>query len=163
METTNGAKQQLKERILEKQSIYKDKFYQEEKVYQAKPLMFKNEQKYFDWLKYYLQGKKFIAFPQISLRSIVKTPKTWKTSNELYKYIDFVIFKRDDYMPVLAIEINGPTHETDAYQIARDESNKKILDECNIPIINIWEEEQIGSENFIKIIDDELKKINMEE
>lgn len=137
----------LKEKIIAKQELYKEKFFDKKKFYKAKPLMNISEIKLFEMLQEIIPQKIGYVFPQVGLRTIIETPKISKTSQELYKYIDFVIFD-NHFFPILTIELNGNNHCTDPFMIARDLSNEQILNECNIPQITLWTEDNINKEEL---------------
>ncbi len=133
--------QALKQEVRNIENHHQNKFYQEDKIYIKKELMNEEEKELFFKLKSLTKG--YFVFPQISLRSIISTPYNPATSEELYKYIDFVIFDKE-FIPVLAIELNGNSHFTNAYTIARDKSNQKILEDSNIPLLTLWLDEPIS-------------------
>lgn len=137
----------LKEKIIAKQELYKEKFFDKEKIYKAKPLMNISEIKLFEMLQEIIPQEIGYVFPQVGLRTIIETPNISKTSQELYKYIDFVIFD-NLFFPILTIELNGNYHCTDPFMIARDLSNEQILNECNIPQITLWTEDNINKEEL---------------
>ena len=52
-------------------------------------------------------------------------------------HTDFLIYSKIDKMPVLVIEVDGPSHENDPEQIERDRKKDSILKKYNIPILRL--------------------------
>ncbi len=78
---------------------------------------------------------KYIIIPQVNLASIIAKPKS-KYHNELFRNIDFGIFSKE-YELLLLIELNDASHN----QIKRKDRDlkvKKILNECNIPLLTFY-------------------------
>ena len=130
-----------------------------EKQYKAKKLMNKNETKIYEMLKSIFNNSYFHVFPQVGLRSIIDTPQTNKTSEELYRYVDFGVFD-ENYMPMLIIELNGENHSKDPFMIARDLSVEQILTKCEIPILTIWTNDLPKKTELQKQICDLIKHHN---
>ena len=77
----------------------------------------------------------YIIIPQVNLASIIHK-KNAKYCTELFRNIDFGIFTKD-YRLLLLIELNDKTHE----QIKRKDRDlkvKRMLNECNIPILTFY-------------------------
>lgn len=94
-------------------------------------LMTKNERIVYKKLRNCI-SEKYIIFPQISIRSIIK--RNFKTYNDTqWKIIDFLICETSEYKPILAVEVNDKTHEEYERKI-RDNHVTTILQEMNLPI-----------------------------
>jgi very-short-patch-repair endonuclease len=94
----------------------------------------------------------FVVFPQIVLSSIVSVNcsknKLWKYQNKINrKTIDFVIFNKPYYKPVIAIEYDGKTH-TYPVRIERDVLVNKILEQAGIKIFHVKHQENINFEDI---------------
>lgn len=82
------------------------------------------------------------------LSNYVKFLEQEKTDNEkkeVYRYVnnknhwtqfDFVIETRKNHLPILVVELDGPTHNTEGQQ-RRDEYKNGACDALNLPLIRI--------------------------
>jgi len=105
--------------------------------------------------------KDYVVYPQIVLSSIVKveTPKNmfWKYQNKINKKtIDFVIFKKPYFVPVLAIEYDGKTHKRND-RMQRDNFVNKVLEKAQIGILHVKHSEEIDYNEVKKDIISFLK------
>ncbi len=138
--------------------FFKDKIYiffrrdEEQLPFKRKEfLMNIPERKFFEQLQQLIPDN-YAVFPQIVLSSIVNitAPK-----NETYKYrnkinrktIDFVIFEKPYYKPVIAIEYDGKTHNYPS-RIKRDVEVKKILDNSGIKNFHVKHQKNINFEEI---------------
>lgn len=96
-----------------------------------KYLMTQNERIVYQKLNNSLSTK-YIIFPQISIRSLIARNIKIK-DNTQWKIVDFLVCKRPNYEPVLAIEVNDRTHEQYERKV-RDNHVTIMLKEMNIPI-----------------------------
>lgn len=131
-------------------------------------LMTRNERIVYEKIKKCI-SEKYIIFPQISIRSIIQ--RNFKTNNNTqWKIVDFLICEKDNYKPVLVVEVNDKTHEEYERRV-RDENVYNILNEMNLPIWFLKPEsdytrfDNINLEEHIKMMIDrylEYKKIGFE-
>lgn len=82
----------------------------------------------------------YVVFPQVLLSSIVKPEcdksEFWKYQNKINrKTLDFVIFEKPNLKPVIAIELDGITHEWKSRE-ARDEFVDSVLEAAGLKIIH---------------------------
>ncbi len=120
--------------------VNKKFFYNDEKMYYLKDkLMTDNEFKLFNYTKNFL-NKDYILLPQVNLQAIIDTYQNSYRNDELFRNIDYVIFDKS-YTPLLAIELNDPSHYTNPEKITRDESVKSILEVVSLPLIIIKNED----------------------
>jgi hypothetical protein len=130
----------------EKQYLYKKKEF----------LLNIPERKFFEELQNIIPNN-YTVFPQVILSSIVSVDsprnKFWKYQNKINrKTIDFVIFDKPYYKPILAIEYDGKTHDY-PNRVKRDLEVSRILEKSGIKNFHVKHQENI---NF-----DEIKnKIN---
>ena len=78
---------------------------------------------------------KYIIIPQVNLAAIIDKAES-KYHNELFSNIDFGIFSKE-YELLLLIELNDASHN----QIKRKDRDlkvKKILNDCNIPLLTFY-------------------------
>ena len=134
-------------------------FYDPEKKYYIKiPVLNRKEEEFFEYTRKYLD-KNFIITPQVNLQTIIETD-TRTRNNELFRSLDFVIFNKEYYIPMLAIELNGKHHYTKEYWKKRDNSIKEILKSCELELIEInMEEFDKINKNFIDEINKKINKI----
>ncbi len=78
---------------------------------------------------------KYIIIPQVNLAAIIDKTGS-KYHNELFKNIDFGIFSKE-YELLLLIELNDASHNQ-IKRRDRDLKVKKILNECNIPMLTFY-------------------------
>lgn len=105
------------------------------------------ERKFFEELKKIIP-ENYTIFPQIQLSSIVRVNSDkrqfWKFQNSINKKtLDFVIFEKPYYKPVIAIEYDGKTHEQPA-RVKRDLLVAKILDNAGIKNFHIKHQHAIN-------------------
>jgi very-short-patch-repair endonuclease len=98
------------------------------------------ERDFFDLLQRLLPTE-YICYPQIVLSAIVsvKTSKDnfWKYQNSINrKIIDFVIFKKSNLEPVLAIEYDDSSHNLEK-RIERDNKVDNVLKTAGISYIHV--------------------------
>lgn len=122
-----------KEILNEKYEKYKETFYNKDKTYSLKRIMSYSEREMFNKLNEIYKNQYYI-FPQVCLSAFIDTPKG-QERKELYRHPDFVICDLE-FNPIAVIELNGKTHNA-PYSKLRDTSVKFILNDCNIPLIQI--------------------------
>lgn len=115
------------------------------------------ERKFFEGLQQIIPDN-YVVFPQISLKSIVEVngAQNFRTSQNKIdrKIIDFVIFDKPYYKPILAIEYDGSTHNrTDRQE--RDLFVDSVLESSGIKIVHVKHEKNINFE----MIKEELNNI----
>lgn len=113
-----------------------------------------SERKVFEFLSAALPND-YVIFPQIGLKSIIRTTARGRDFRSYQnridkKIVDFVIFEKTNLVPVLAIEYDGPTHGR-ADRKERDKFVDDALESAGMKIIHIKHErslnlEKIGSE-----------------
>jgi len=103
-------------------------------IYKPKKFLTNNEYSFYLKLKE-LESYGYVIIPQINLASIIeKTNSTYRT--ELFRNIDFGIFDQELNLKIL-IELNDKTH-AESKRRDRDLKVKKILDTCNINLLNFY-------------------------
>lgn len=95
---------------------------------------------------------KYVIIPQVNLQTIVETDTNTR-NDELFRNLDFVIYHTEQYIPFLAIELNGQQHYTNEYVKERDKSVKSILKDIELPLLTI------DIKDFKKIQPNEIQKI----
>lgn len=115
------------------------------------------ERKFFEHIQQIIPDK-YVIFPQVVLSSIVNvnssTRRFWTYRNKINKKtIDFVIFEKPYFKPVLAIEYDGKTHDRPDRR-ERDNFVRKTLKSAGIKIIHIKHSDNIDFE----IIKEELNE-----
>ncbi len=134
-------------------------FYNPQKTYKLKhSLLTEYEQILYETINDKLD-KKYIILPQINLQTIIET-NTNHRNNELYRNLDFCIFERGTFKPILAIELNGKNHKINTYTMQRDISVKKILNQAKLPLI-IIENKELEQKNSVEIFNIIQQKLNI--
>ena len=137
------------------------KFYDETKEYYLKEQELNEfEFRYFNVIRKRLNSK-YIIIPQVNLQTIIETNSN-KRNDELFRNVDFVIFKAKEYKPTLVIELNGQQHYTNPYWVERDKSIHAILNRVNLPIltIDIKDLKVLEDASLLKITNKTLSYIN---
>jgi hypothetical protein len=104
--------------------------------YIGKDLMTEVEKAFYNSLTEIVDSS-FIIQPQINLATIIKKESAIPFQNELYRNIDFGIFRRTNYELLLLIELNDKTHN-DYKRKLRDNKVKEICNKAKIPLITFW-------------------------
>lgn len=134
--------------------LCKNNFYNPEKQYMLKQTLFGEYEKIVFEIISDKLDKKYVVFPQINLQAIIETDSKQR-NDELYRNIDFVIFEKSTYKPVLAIELNDKSHQV-PYKIKRDESVKKICEKAHLKLIFL-QNKDLYTRNTVEIFN-QIKK-----
>ena len=137
------------------------KFYDESKEYFLKEQELNEfEFRYFNIIRKKISSK-YIIIPQVNLQTIIET-NTNKRNDELFRNVDFIIFKAKEYKPSLVIELNGQQHYTNPYWIERDKSITAILNKVKLPLltIDIKDLKKLSDNSLFKITNKTLSYIN---
>lgn len=121
-------------------------------------LMTRMEKEYYATIKAILPEEGYILQPQVNLATIINKISDERFQNELYRNIDFCIFD-SDFKPLVLIEINDQTHNTEKSRQARDYKVKDICQSANIPLVTFWTQYGINAEYIKKRIDEALQII----
>jgi hypothetical protein len=141
----------------------------------------KVDKKHFPYVKrYYLMTKAELSFyrelesrvkndyyivPQVLLSRLVEVEKQevlWKTYNNKInkKSVDFVLFSKPYFNPVLVIELDDRSHNRYDRK-TRDDFVDEVLKSVNIPIVHVKNSYKYDIENFLSIIKSE-SNINLQ-
>ena len=103
--------------------------------------------------------KDYLVIPQVPLASIIEKKKDFDSQyqNELNRIIDFGIFDKITFKPLLLIEINDNTHNEKSRQ-ARDIKVKNICSSVNLNLITFYTNYPNKEDYIIDRISKELKK-----
>ena len=102
-------------------------------IYYKKKIITDNEIAFFN--KFRELNAKYIIIPQVNLASIIEK-RGGKYHSELFRNIDFGIFDIN-YNLLLLIELNDKSH-TNIKRKDRDLKVKKILSDCQIPLLTFY-------------------------
>lgn len=119
--------------------------------YLRKELMTDVEKIFYAKLKEII-NEDFIVQPQVNLASIINKESNGKYRNELFRNIDFGVFKKGDYALRVLIELNDSSHN-DYKRKERDAKIKSICSQADIPIIVFW----LNMPNKKEYIENQLK------
>jgi hypothetical protein len=105
-------------------------------------LLSSGEKKFFDALINVISPKQYVC-PKVRIADLVEVdlPESdkdfWKSFNKIsQKHVDFVICDRNDFSPLLIIELDGGSHKEKS-QSLRDELVNKVFKDADIPILHI--------------------------
>lgn len=106
-----------------------------------KYLMSIPERKFYEHLLSTVDSDDYVIFPQVPLSRVievsVKGKDFWKHFNKINKkVVDFVVFKKPNYEPILVIEYDDSTHERKDRKM-RDEFLNKSLQAAGVPVIHV--------------------------
>lgn len=119
-------------------------YYDEEKEYtKVKSISGRKEKIFYEIAIEILDADKYVIFPQINLQSIIEVKNSNYRNDELFRNIDFGIFKRYNLEPILMVEVNDKRHYDNDLIKKRDESVKSILKHINLPLLTLTNEEVI--------------------
>lgn len=138
---------------------YKPKFYNKDKAYYSTRLLNKNEIQFYNRL-INIFSPKYNIFPQVCLQSYIKTTQN-ETNEDLYKFPDFTICDHN-FWPIAVIELNGYSHNN-PYSQLRDMSVRAILQQGNIPLIQIPNNTSLTDNQIRDLIENQIKKYTIEE
>ncbi len=115
-------------------------------------LMSVPERKFYEELYKMVDGSKYVVLPQVPLSRVIEVTKRgkdfWKYHNRINKKIlDFVIFKKLYYEPMLVIEYDDKSHERKERR-KRDEFLDKALEKAGLKIVHVKYGEKISSKMF---------------
>jgi hypothetical protein len=100
------------------------------------------EYEFYKLLRDEILGERFVAMVQIPLISLVgvrrKHEPGWMShfGRIKTKRVDFVICKKDDLKPLLALELDGSTHEDEKRQ-ERDSFVDSVFASVGLPILHV--------------------------
>lgn len=122
--------------------------------YESKRALTEIEQGFFVKL-YDLYKDRFYVQFQVPLSSVVNKVSTDKYQNELYRTVDFALFDKNTFRPLILIELNDHTHMEGRRQY-RDMRVKEICIEAKIKLITFWTSYENKKDYIFKRINDEL-------
>lgn len=97
-------------------------------------------------------SKQYAIFPKVRLLDLADTKYKINFNKIAQKHVDFLIVDQTSQCtPVLAIELNGDSHETEHMQ-ERDKFVWEFFDMIQVPLLMIWNDE-------LKNIDSVIEKI----
>jgi hypothetical protein len=114
-----------------------------------RPLLNENERSLYEQLKIAV-GNDYLLVPQVHLEKLI-APKRWLGK---MKYavghvsrwsVDFALFDVRTYEPLMAIELNGESHNFPK-TIARDLEVSNHLKEAGIPLLTFYNHQPVTSE-----------------
>ena len=123
----------------------------EKSKYQAKQLLNKSEREFYKKL-HELYSEDFYIGCQINLASVLNKKTNSLYISELFRNIDFGLFTKETFRPVVLIELNGTSH-INVKSVERDEKVKQILKNSDIPLITFYRDKNNTIQYIKKCID----------
>lgn len=111
-------------------------------------------------------GDKYVIFPQVHLDAFLDHKigrQDWRAalSTIQRKSVDYLLCTRDQYCPVVAIELNGSSHDLpDRYD--RDEKVKAIMINAGMPLIRVRRRDVYNVEEIRSGIEEYLGSTNQQ-
>jgi hypothetical protein len=118
------------------------RFYLKERIFDHP-----TEFEFYKLLRDVILGERFVAMVQIPLASLVGVRKKNDSGYMAHfgriksKRIDFVICKKDNLKPLLALELDGSSHEGEERQ-ERDHFVDNVFESVGLPILHVSLEEK---------------------
>lgn len=109
--------------------------------YRRKGSLFsRDERRFYDALRQAV-GNRFLIFAQMRLIDLLEVPREVKGSpfwfaKVRYKHVDFVLCDPDTVQPVLAIELDGASHQSEV-QRQRDAEKDAVLRQAGLPLLRV--------------------------
>ena len=125
-------------------------------IYKSKPFLTPYEMGFYKKLSR-LEQYGFIVIPQVNLATIIEKENT-RFRSELFRNIDFGIFNKEFNLKLL-IELNDKTHH-EYNRRNRYLMVKKILDECNIKLLNFYSNYPNEQSYVVNRVLEEIRKID---
>ena len=106
---------------------------------------------------------KYHVIPQARLSDLVDIKSGMRDHENLYlaigeKSVDFLLLRKTDLLPVLAIELNGMYHNWNSQQ-SKDATKKMILEFADIPVIFIEKQKSYSIEELNKAISEKIVQV----
>lgn len=124
-------------------------------LYSKKKLITKNEIIFYNKLKNVIKDT-YLIQTQVNLATVIKKNYNNFRINELFRIVDFGIFDKNTYEPLILIELNDSTHKSKSRYI-RDQKVKNILTIANIPLITFYSSYSNNEQYINKRINELLK------
>ncbi len=111
------------------------------------------ERKFYETLLKQINQNDYVVLPQVPLSRIIEVEKRgkefWRYHNRINKKIvDFVVFKKPYYEPVMVIEYDDSSHNRKDRK-KRDEFVNRVLKKANLPIIHVKYGEKVDLKRMI--------------
>ena len=130
--------------------------------YRRKASLFtRDERRFYDALQQ-AAGDRFIVFAQMRLVDLMEAPRGAEGSAYWYakirnKHVDFVLCDPETTSPVLAIELDGTSHQSEIQQ-QRDAEKDASLAQAGIPLVRVATQKQgYAPARLAAVIDDALR------
>lgn len=95
------------------------------------------------WLTAFVKGSPLLVWPQLHLNSLVQADDEMsfvqQRKNQAMS-VDYTIgiLQGSNWEPLVAIEVDGPSHFDDDHQMLNDEYKNRLLKQAQIPLLRIW-------------------------
>lgn len=109
--------------------------------YEREPYLLSQAERYFFYALNKAAPRDLHIFPKVRLIDLVRvrpgTPNVLSYKNRiLQKHVDFVLCSRDNFSPVLVVELDDSSHQS-AKRQARDDVKDGILAAAGLPILRV--------------------------
>ncbi len=100
------------------------------------------------------------VFAQVDLASIINVTSEavdyYEALRDLDKSIDFLIVEKETTKPLLAIELNGPTHDQ-ASRKTRDKFIERLFSDCEITLLVLRPYDLENKEKVVQMVMEKIK------
>ncbi|MBL9184440.1 MAG: DUF2726 domain-containing protein [Verrucomicrobiaceae bacterium] len=123
-------------------------------VYASKPLLTENEARFFRLLHQLSQGRCQL-FAKVNLADIVRpVNKAIGYRNKIsQKHVDFLVCRNEDWMPMLAIELDDSSH-ANPKRHKQDEDKNDIFAAIGLPLLRLPLDEMNEHEELVRQLSD---------
>jgi hypothetical protein len=110
-----------------------------------------------------LFGDRFLIFPQVHISAIIDHKvkgQSWRKAffNINGKSVDYVFCDKEHVEPILAIELDDPSHKW-RRRVRRDQEVEQMFREANLPLFRFRDYKNFSSEDIFNKITPSLKRI----
>lgn len=112
------------------------------------------EQIIFKNIQIAIEQSPLVVYPQINLATIIERTDNRTYHNELFRNLDYCLFKKNTYEVFCAIELNDKTHLRQDRQ-ERDIKIRAMLNNAGIPLITLY----TGQKNTPEYIKEQIANL----
>lgn len=129
-----------------------------------KPLLNSNETILYERLKEAVGGD-YLLLPQVHLEKLIAPRRgsffgkiKYAVGHISRKSVDFALFDKETFEPLLAIELNGKSHNS-LKTIQRDRDVRVHLEEAGVSLLTFQNDETISAQELRRAIDSSLANL----
>lgn len=120
-------------------------------VYEAKALLTPTEARFFDCLHQITQGRCHIQVKPRLADFFTAKKGPWAFQKISQKHVDFLICRNEDWLPMLGIELDDPSHD-DRERFDRDIFVNELFASASVPLLRLPVDELDQLEKLIETL-----------